>query len=799
MKEIVELIADKEKELREVAKALKHAKEIGNDQEEAIANSEYARLVKEINDLKVKLAVDLDEKENKNENDLKSNDPIKTLIANKEKELREVAKALKHAKEIGNDQEEAIANSEYARLVKEINDLKVKLAVDQDEKRSSTSKNTQTNYLDKKIDEIRKKMGEILKIKPYDGIENEYEHSITYQLDDWEVDEFQDLREKLKKLIDEKVKQQDSGLKEPNARGEDSENPRSKKPELGFDDPNIPSFEDPEPRFDDPNIPDSEDPNSTMPDPSKLPIRSFWEIYNSTCTEHTNNLAIKIHNFANMKCLPKKDDSTVTKILKGTLCCVPPVLPLIKLGAKIANSFTNTDKKLNRMRENINNLSKEEFEVLVSNSENANKKTNQLVKEDYDTDYLDPQFMKQYKVNELYLQAVGERLSKERLTEIENYNRMIESIDQRINELENSENLSNNEKIEYNEITKIKQQCKNLGIEDRKEIDTFNEGVKKKSSGFKNIKGWFLAKFNPDNREENEKMAKLSEQRRLEHDSYQKNKYSNKMEDYSKNQTNIKGRKNNKIDIGKYSIEGPIEMLDKGQQTNGRLLLTNLMTIACVLNMAKQISNNSELTNTINEHNAKIESHNKTVQELDKEIPVSDIPGAKEAIEGYNRQGVEEGFNSAERSAITGSYLGKAPYKVLDQEGHEYWDEINELVTELHDQGNFKEALRVMADAHVQKRPEYEANIFPYAEMRPEFIYSPMDENFLPDLNNIVSFLDGNFKLSDLVNLGKLDTIEVKNALNSLPIAMQLFNLGELSNKCANKKPTRPNNTRDEI
>ncbi len=52
----------------------------------------------------------------------------------------------------------------------------------------------------KRIEEIRKEMGQILGIESYEGIENEYEHAIRYQLDDNKVDKFQSLREELAKL-----------------------------------------------------------------------------------------------------------------------------------------------------------------------------------------------------------------------------------------------------------------------------------------------------------------------------------------------------------------------------------------------------------------------------------------------------------------------------------------------------------------------------------------------------------------------------------------------------------------------
>ncbi len=52
-----------------------------------------------------------------------------------------------------------------------------------------------------RINAIRKEMGELLGIEPYAGIENEYEHKVPYQMDDWAVNRFQELREELKGLL----------------------------------------------------------------------------------------------------------------------------------------------------------------------------------------------------------------------------------------------------------------------------------------------------------------------------------------------------------------------------------------------------------------------------------------------------------------------------------------------------------------------------------------------------------------------------------------------------------------------
>lgn len=58
----------------------------------------------------------------------------------------------------------------------------------------------QRRDLNKREKEIRQRMAEILGIPVSDNIENEYEHNMRFQLDDYEVDEIQELRKELKSL-----------------------------------------------------------------------------------------------------------------------------------------------------------------------------------------------------------------------------------------------------------------------------------------------------------------------------------------------------------------------------------------------------------------------------------------------------------------------------------------------------------------------------------------------------------------------------------------------------------------------
>ena len=208
-----------------------------------------------------------------------------------------------------------------------------------------------------------------------------------------------------------------------------------------------------------------------------------------------------------------KNEDTVHKILN----IIPTPFKIILKGvAIIPNAIMGTDEKIQAMRENIEDLSQEDFEVLVQKPEDVNQMFNKKVKDSFDRDYLDTQFMKQYKVNNAYLDVVKERLDRERGAAIEYYNEQATLSLDRLKELEEIgiENLTPAQKQEYFLEKTTYDSCVSEGKKCAKEITDFEEGAKKKSSAHRNISGWLLAKFNPDNREENSQMAELSKARR---------------------------------------------------------------------------------------------------------------------------------------------------------------------------------------------------------------------------------------------------------------------------------------------
>ena len=270
--------------------------------------------------------------------------------------------------------------------------------------------------------------------------------------------------------------------------------------------------------------------------------------------------------------------------------------------------------------------------------------------------------MKQYKVNNAYLDVVRTRLGRERGAAIELYNAKAESAYNRMNELEKigKENWTEEQRKEYNAEIDVYTKCVKEGKKCVAELDTFDEGAKKKSSAYRNISGWFLAKFNPDNREANEKMAKLAKARREaveQGKGNEANEYTKKMEDELRNNTEIVGGKRNFLDRGIFSFEGPVEFLNRGQQTKGRLLLTDLAIITSAIKAFTQSRENDANNQIIEEHNNHLKQVNKanTNIKVNGEAKISDSPQASETEETIARQTIEAGWNKAERGNLSQS------------------------------------------------------------------------------------------------------------------------------------------------
>ena len=441
-------------------------------------------------------------------------------------------------------------------------------------------------------------------------------------------------KEKLELMKKYKIKEKDPAGKDPKGKDPVGKDPKGKDPKGKDPKGKDPKGKDPkgkDPAGKDPagKDPKGKDPKGKTPN-SNLPVRSFWEIYDETCTEHCGTIAAKIHGLAHMKLRTEGD--TVQKVL-GFL----PMLgkAVIKGPAFLLNKALGTDRKYEALRQNVESLSTEEFEVLTEGAEIAEKKDAR------DTDYLNPTFMKQNKVNDLYLNAVYERYKRQRSEEIARKNEIISALDQSISVVYDRgvNSLTKEQQERYNELRNIgpsyltleetdelyslqNEIVKSMNDEDKRYLNElgilreinisegneashkerlFFEGMRAKSSARRNIKGWILGKFNPDNREFNHRMAELSKKRReamQKGDQTMVTNLSRQMTNEQLASTYIKQvgkNQHNKIDKGDTSIDSgsPCELLDAGEQNKGRLLLTNLALGTAILRTYEILHNNA--------------------------------------------------------------------------------------------------------------------------------------------------------------------------------------------------------------
>ena len=174
-------------------------------------------------------------------------------------------------------------------------------------------------------------------------------------------------------------------------------------------------------------------------------------------------------------------------------------------------------------------------------------------------------------------------------------------------------------------------------------------------------------------------MAELSKARRKMGEignDLQVNSLSVKMEELAEENTKTVqfGRnENNILDIGKNSKKSPIEIINRGEQTKGRLLLTNIMSVSALMGLYKQVKNivsNRELVARHNQHLTSVNSKNSNIS-VEGKVKISDSADAPEVENVISKQTVEAGLNRAERGNLDGNNwnLG-TPYHQADVQAH---------------------------------------------------------------------------------------------------------------------------------
>ena len=565
---------------------------------------------------------------------------IEKDLINLEKQKKEIEQELKKkqedyiVEELKNDNEKIDAEIEVKQEEKEQLNNTLK------DKETKTEENNKLNATFIKLLNQRKQIKEALKsIENKRDMQNgklvktneEIEYSEDFKKINVEIKDIDKKLNKNKKIIDAsdkkikelrekyKIKDKDTEKKE-NTEQENTKQEKTKDNKFQPPAERDNSFQSPAERdnsFQSPAVVEKEKPKDPPVKENKK-IRSFWEIYNSTCTEHCGTIPRTIHYLAKAPLFKMKGEDTVEKILSSVLNVVT-VLP--KVIAKPINKVMKVDDKFNSMMENLGQLSKDEFRILTESPESVNRGRVKPIKDISDRDYLNPNFMKQCKVNNLYLDAVENIYVKQRQEEVGNLNQNVAQINEvlnKLNEKEGKVGLSQEEKEQFDYLRTLKDAVIERGIGTSNEAETFRTGAKKKGSGFRNISGWILGKYNPNNKEQNQKMAELAARRREaaeKGDRHEVAKISEEIDNAKAEATNIKQigkNERNLLDRGAYSynVDAPVELLDKGEQTKTRKAITTFVigtTLFKGIKDAMTVSAHNKQLEAVNAQNSKIE------------------------------------------------------------------------------------------------------------------------------------------------------------------------------------------------
>lgn len=455
------------------------------------------------------------------------------------------------------------------------------------------------------------------------------------------------------------------------------------------------------------------------------------------------------------------------------------------------------------MQENIANLSPEEFEVLVSSPEAVQQRLGYAAKEKTDFDYLNPNVMKQYKINNAYLDAVYGRLYKIRGNEIKLINAQVNTLTKEIEALSQKGNLSAEDIQKRAQYQQARNELISHGRDLQEELDTFSLGSEKKSSSHKNISGWFAAKFNPDNREQNAHMAQLAEARRTSASDIEKLDYTDRMSSYAQTQNKVKSNLFSKyIDVGNYSLEGPVEMLDRGEQTTGRKLLSLIAQVGAVANLVHQF-------NVVSHNQGIIDSHNTHINDVNAqntnivghgEVNIANAPGSAAAQEAIGKQSTLAGFNLSERHDLANNNFSFTDaYHASDIQSHQHAAEIASSVQDHIKSGDSMSAMETGVDYYNDVNSSSINDISSYVGSHPQHDYTAFNVGQSANMQDVVNFFKSTVPAEIVVNGQMVNPIEgLINNINYLPIIYGLasgittFDIDPNGKITASSKKTQP-------
>ncbi len=463
----------------------------------------------------------------------------------------------------------------------------------------------------------------------------------------------------------------------------------------------------------------------------------YWQVYNKVATEHVSSPERFMYNMSKSVIMPwNQDMSTPEKILSvvGT-----PFRAIGKGLGFISTKIMGTDKKYEKMREAVNNLSPEEFSILTDTKHEAEMRG--VKKDDLDFEFT-ADTMRQYKHNTLALDAISERVDRETA----DYQRAIANEREDLNKAiaRFQEQLASDDYTPEQKAV-IKKALSKILTEDLPKLDAMEklqvqkrdrifEGKEHRTAKYKDTEGWIFGKFNPDNREQNKAMEEY-QKRYIEAvrsgNIEEIQQIQKEWQDFQQSQTRtvtVGSNIHNKISRGNYAVDG-VKPLNMTPQTIGKQFLANL-AVAGIISHAitairnqkmvdAAIANNNKNIRTGNAQNSNISYSQSKQIDVGKEINV-DIDKAEQAVKN---QSIVAGhttreYGNLDQSAMenNGSWasgINTPGYLARDAQTHQ-------ATIDTIKAGDLGSALKYYREAIKTYKPEMES----YASAHPGFDYS---------------------------------------------------------------------------
>jgi len=484
---------------------------------------------------------------------------------------------------------------------------------------------------------------------------------------------------------------------------------------------------------------------------TNLPARSFWEIYDSTNTEHAGSVRTLIYKLSQARLFSAwrkgAESDTLSKVTDTAASIM--MLPFCA-GAKIVGNiippFGNirTHKKMKKIEENINNLSPEEFRVLVSSPDRIKELFGEErvggIKYKGDQSYLSPSFMKKAKVNELYLMAVGKRLVRDNYALKAAYDEKLKEIIPQIEkfeEIKKTRELTSEEYEKYTNLSAARAKITSDGEKLADEISLYFNGNEKKSYAYMNIKGGILGVFNPDNRKSNKECAKLAKEGR---EALERGDEATHAEMQEKIRTTMKSKtkvrrigpsKGDLRDSGDFSYTDEIEMLPAKKDNRWQILAVLGAKFVAVKNFISQKIKINEINEQRKEFNDKINEMNNQNTNIPVsgtvDISISDINGTDEAKNSLIDILAESIWNSAERSNLDkNNWKFTNDFFNVDTTIHTEIASLKDAVDILRNNGQIDEALQMVVDFYKKYDLKFEPDSLAYANTQ-KYDYSALN------------------------------------------------------------------------